>query len=296
MSSYNGRRVPNFSQFLDDLNTIPSPYDQALQQQDDSFNIDAELALFTNTEFLDFDSHGDMSIPLTYEPLEEERSQLQNVVEAKNVGTDYLDLLTTDLPNVSDFPSSEFTDITPPSMQITLTFPQVHDTSSNGVSEPTPITPQVPSTPVPAADANPAAAATPTTPAGSKRKQPSHSDGPKSLDEAARIAAEEDKRRRNTAASARFRIKKKQREQALERTVKEAAEKNAVLEARVSQLELENLWLKNLVTEKNSGDSSNDSEKKEKDIADMFKKFLATQNTGSLPTFSDSKSGAGVRI
>jgi hypothetical protein len=96
MSSYNGRRVPNFSQFLDDLNTIPSPYDQALQQQDDSFNIDAELALFTNAEFLDFDSHGDMSIPLTYEPLEEERSQLQNVVEAKSAGTDYLDLLTSE--------------------------------------------------------------------------------------------------------------------------------------------------------------------------------------------------------
>ncbi|MBO1764826.1 bZIP transcription factor, partial [Escherichia coli] len=34
---------------------------------------------------------------------------------------------------------------------------------------------------------------------------------PQSLDENARIAAEEDKRRRNTAASARFRIKKKQR-------------------------------------------------------------------------------------
>jgi hypothetical protein len=103
MSSYNGRRVPNFSQFLEDLNTIPSPYDQAiqdqaLQQQDDSFNIDAELALFTNAEFLDFD---DMSIPLTYEPLEEEASQ--NVVEAKNANTeaDYLDLLTSE----SDTPS-----------------------------------------------------------------------------------------------------------------------------------------------------------------------------------------------
>ena len=105
MSSYNGRRVPNFSQFLEDLNTIPSPYDQAiqdqaLQQQDDSFNIDAELALFTNAEFLDFD---DMSIPLTYEPLEEEASQLQNVVEAKNANAeaDYLDLLTSE----SDTPS-----------------------------------------------------------------------------------------------------------------------------------------------------------------------------------------------
>lgn len=71
-----------------------------------------------------------------------------------------------------------------------------------------------------------------------------------SLEEQSRLAAEEDKRRRNTAASARFRIKKKQREQALERTVREATEMNATLEARVAQLEMENRWLRNLLTEK----------------------------------------------
>ncbi|KAF7716834.1 Regulatory protein cys-3 [Penicillium ucsense] len=65
-----------------------------------------------------------------------------------------------------------------------------------------------------------------------------------------RVAAEEDRRRRNTAASARFRMKKKQREQVLERTVRETTEKNASLEARVAQLEMENRWLKNLLTEK----------------------------------------------
>ncbi|KAF9884811.1 hypothetical protein FE257_001227 [Aspergillus nanangensis] len=63
-------------------------------------------------------------------------------------------------------------------------------------------------------------------------------------------ATEEDRRRRNTAASARFRMKKKQREQTLERTVRETTEKNASLEARVAQLEMENRWLKNLLTEK----------------------------------------------
>ena len=31
MAGYNGRRAPNFSQYLDDLNAIPSPYDQAVQ-------------------------------------------------------------------------------------------------------------------------------------------------------------------------------------------------------------------------------------------------------------------------
>jgi hypothetical protein len=71
-----------------------------------------------------------------------------------------------------------------------------------------------------------------------------------SQEEHVRLAAEEDRRRRNTAASARFRMKKKQREQTLERTVRETTEKNATLEARVAQLEMENRWLKNLLTEK----------------------------------------------
>ncbi|KAL5360948.1 hypothetical protein BJX96DRAFT_151118 [Aspergillus floccosus] len=75
-------------------------------------------------------------------------------------------------------------------------------------------------------------------------------------EEHGRRAAEEDRRRRNTAASARFRMKKKQREQALERTVRETTEKNASLEARVAQLEMENRWLKNLLTEKHEAAST----------------------------------------
>lgn len=71
------------------------------------------------------------------------------------------------------------------------------------------------------------------------------------LEESSRLAAEEDKRRRNTAASARFRVKKKQREQALEKTAKDMTEKVNALEAKVSQLEMENKWLKGLITEKN---------------------------------------------
>jgi len=75
-----------------------------------------------------------------------------------------------------------------------------------------------------------------------------------SFEEKSRVAAEEDKRRRNTAASARFRVKKKQREQALEKSAKEMAEKVGFLETRIQQLETENKWLKNLLTEKNGGD------------------------------------------
>jgi uncharacterized phage infection (PIP) family protein YhgE len=73
------------------------------------------------------------------------------------------------------------------------------------------------------------------------------------FEDSSRVAAEEDKRRRNTAASARFRIKKKQREQALEKSAKEMNEKVSALENKVAQLETENKWLKNLLVEKNEG-------------------------------------------
>lgn len=66
MAGYNGRRAPNFAQYLDDLNQIPSPYDQALQQQQrqqNTFNVDEELAIFTNAEFFDFDNFGSLSLP-----------------------------------------------------------------------------------------------------------------------------------------------------------------------------------------------------------------------------------------
>lgn len=69
-----------------------------------------------------------------------------------------------------------------------------------------------------------------------------------------RLAAEEDKRRRNTAASARFRVKKKQREQALERQAKDLADKTKALEDKVVKLETENEWLRGLVVERDGRD------------------------------------------
>lgn len=90
------------------------------------------------------------------------------------------------------------------------------------------------------------------------------------FEDASRMAAEEDKRRRNTAASARFRIKKKQREQALEKSAKEMTDKVTSLENKVSQLETENKWLKNLLVEKNEGNE---------DISALWKEF--TKQAGS---------------
>ncbi|KAF8499662.1 hypothetical protein F5888DRAFT_96956 [Russula emetica] len=59
--------------------------------------------------------------------------------------------------------------------------------------------------------------------------------------------AAEDKRRRNTAASARFRLKKKEREAALEKTSKELEIRVTELERECEGLRRENGWLKGLV-------------------------------------------------
>ncbi len=92
--------------------------------------------------------------------------------------------------------------------------------------------------------------------------------------ERARLEAEEDKRRRNTAASARFRVKKKQREQALDKTAKEMTDKAAKLEKKVAELEMENKWLKGLITERSPGGES---------IGDMWEEFKSKR--------ADKKSG-----
>ena len=59
-----------------------------------------------------------------------------------------------------------------------------------------------------------------------------------------------DRRRRNTLASARFRIKKKQREQEMERVISELRVKVAELGDRVVELERENGVLRGLVLDK----------------------------------------------
>jgi hypothetical protein len=55
------------------------------------------------------------------------------------------------------------------------------------------------------------------------------------------------KRDASTAASARFRQKKKQRERSLERNVKEKQQKIEIMEGRIKELEGENGFLKELV-------------------------------------------------
>lgn len=71
------------------------------------------------------------------------------------------------------------------------------------------------------------------------------SDASDNADEVAAIA--EDKRRRNTSASARFRIKKKQKTLNLERTVTDLTGRTEELEREASELRRENSWLKEIV-------------------------------------------------
>jgi hypothetical protein len=104
--------------------------------------------------------------------------------------------------------------------------------------------------------------------AASKRKYAELADSGIPPTERARVEADEDKRRRNTAASARFRVKKKQREQALEKSSKEMTDKASRLEKKVQELELENRWLKGLITEKAAGGVEN--------LGDLYSKFLAS--------------------
>jgi hypothetical protein len=103
-----------------------------------------------------------------------------------------------------------------------------------------------------------------------------------SFEDSSRHAADEDKRRRNTAASARFRVKKKQREQALEKSAKEMVDKVTSLESKVSQLETENKWLKNLLVEKNEGNEN---------ITTMWKEFTkhATEKRKSATSKASGK-------
>lgn len=270
MSGYNGRRGPNVSQYVANLNTIPSAQDTASRNQD-PLEIENDLALFTNTEFFDFDlgEVPDLTQPVEYDPAIEERARRQNAsaynrrlnsdnTNTNNNSSKSVDFINGDFqfPEFSSFPNT----VADPSMS------NLQSTQINGYHIPTysppgstsPISPQF------------------DKPAGEKRKLDAITDpnSVQAIDEPSRIAAEEDKRRRNTAASARFRVKKKQREQALEKTAKDMTEKVSVLESKITQLEMENKWLKSLITEKNESSA---------DIAAMYKKF-AKENSEARST------------
>ncbi|KAI6779799.1 Regulatory protein cys-like protein [Emericellopsis cladophorae] len=265
MANYHGRKAPNVSQYIRDLNAI-SPQDNS--PRDEGFNLDDELFTFTNTQFFDLDSGQNTdfqappakSDPAATPAAEDPASVMGDIsnMDFMNGEFNFGDFNAYQAPAMGAFPPAESThSFQPVQPSHGPAFPgQVHPAQPSQFQQPTPVR------------------------AGDKRKSseitstastPGH---PANLEEASRVAAEEDKRRRNTAASARFRIKKKQREQALEKSAKEMNEKVAGLESRVSQLETENKWLKNLLVEKNEGSE---------DITALWKEFTKHASRRSQP-------------
>lgn len=245
MDAYKGRKAPNVSHYLANLNALPSAHDVATQQQDD---FEDELAQFTNTEFLDFDAGDFLEQPMPeYDPSLEEKARRENAAANNKIGAKGMDFVT------GDFPFAGIEPFIPTSPQSAVTAPIQSQYPSNGLQ---PAIYPTSTSPISFEQAfNPAAypaqrhhlSPTPTE-SPSAHNNPSEPETP-----AARLAAEEDKRRRNTAASARFRVKKKQREQALEQTAKDLENKTLQLEQRIGRLETENEWLRGLVVEKNGG-------------------------------------------
>jgi len=239
MASYQERAGPNVSQYLNNLNSVPAPFEQdfALEEFAD------DLAMFTNTNFTDYD------IPTLPDEFIAGAESLHSYAASPG-------------------------EIAPPAPA------QYHP------NYPTPIQPAPPASGLASNNyTSPMLTSSSSAqPTSSRRKAESSASPGMNTDENSRLAAEEDKRRRNTAASARFRVKKKQREQTLERSVKEVSDKNSQLEARVTQLEMENTWLKNLITEKNGKQSK-------EEIAAAYQKFRKESEERELQEMKQDSAG-----
>lgn len=261
MSSYRGRHGPNFSQYLSDLNML-SPQDKPVPEDNDFSN---DLAMYTNTDFTNLDMPGSLAEDdafnwdLSTDGQNQDNVKYEELLGAPDAGTDF-----------GNFGAIE-TAAVPPQP----TFYPSYNT---------------PIQPAPATGFPPAEQISPNAAPRENRRSRAgtvQSVDQLSVEEKSRVAAEEDKRRRNTAASARFRVKKKQREQALERTLKEAQDKSSKLEAKVSQLETENRWLKNLITEKNGLSSKEEiaaayeRHRKESEERELNKEAGRTQGVGT---------------
>ena len=78
MSGFGGRRAPNVSQYIANLNAL-SPVSDVKSQGQEDFGLENDLAMFTNTQFFDFDL-GEMvdAAPVPYDPAKEERARRDN--------------------------------------------------------------------------------------------------------------------------------------------------------------------------------------------------------------------------
>ncbi|KAG8622804.1 hypothetical protein KVT40_009315 [Elsinoe batatas] len=241
MASYHNRRGPNVSSYIAGLNSITPE----MNQQDDFGNFDSgiDLDAFTNADFFDFDLGApvsEMQNGMRYGSGQQPSSPAHSLA---NEQTGFVNQPQFFQGQFSQFPQN-------PTLPGRTSLPP---SPPNGLPFAGQLQQSQPTVPSPAHFATALDVQQRAPQTGEKRKAgvTGTIPNPVELEEQARYVAEEDKRRRNTAASARFRVKKKQREQALEKTAKEMTEKVQILEARIGQLEMENQWLKGLITEKN---------------------------------------------
>lgn len=234
--------MPPSTHYLNFLN-LNQAEERAHQTDYTNEDIAKELELFTNTNFLDtepffdqpfdaaaFDSHliaaqQQQSIPVVYDAQKTRQPSVSTVPRNQRPQFQQLQHLPSQLSTPTTSESGTFSEQYPP----TTTYQPSPASAKRSLEE-----------------AGLDYAASPAfTDDGSDEKR-----GGKSLDE-------EDKRRRNTAASARFRIKKKQREQALLESTKQMTDRNSALESRVKELEMENKWLRSLLKPVNAEQSKN---------------------------------------
>ncbi|TQS37355.1 hypothetical protein Golomagni_02174 [Golovinomyces magnicellulatus] len=207
-------RSPDILDYIANLNTVPSETD-AGSSTIDHFDLEKNLAMFSNTQFYDFDLGHD--------------AYLQP--------TNFKNTSASDIPLHTDFSFTKFVNFPTVLDQQDIAHEGVNCAPANTLSAPY--------------NSNTSSSCLDTFGAQHQTSSISSPTSSTEISEISRQAAEEDKRRRNTAASARFRIKKKQREQALERSAKEMSDKVAKFEDRIRMLETENKWLKDLITAKN---------------------------------------------
>lgn len=243
MSSYQGRTGPNFSEYLNNLNTVSPPYDPA-HFTEDLVDFGNDLSMFTNTDFTQID---DVNLNFGDLPLDTKANLYEEFIPTS---------VPPQVSNPTQIKSPVYSNYNTPIQPAPVAnFPQVQ----------------------PAQHGNQAP----------QRKKAESASPVMSAEERSRLAAEEDKRRRNTAASARFRVKKKQREQSLEKTVKEVQDKNAKLEAKLNQLEMENKWLKEIITEKHGLQSK-------EEMAAAYSKFRKESEERDLTDSSEHTTGVGT--
>ncbi|KAF2625363.1 hypothetical protein BU25DRAFT_346348 [Macroventuria anomochaeta] len=247
MSGYKGPRGPNVSQYIANLNQLSPLSDNPAEPQP----VTEDFSAFLNTDFFDINGgiNVDLNSPIDFgvdfdikpsTPSTAEHTPRNSISAASSKPN-------MDFNLNGDFQFTDFSNFNTAPI-IDTSMPSLSQPQHNNYPLPTTYAPQPNAiSPINYDDS-----------ASKKRKAEDMSVGTpiQHLDEHARVAAEEDKRRRNTAASARFRVKKKQREQALEKTAKDMSDRVQQLEARIGQLETENAWLKGLITEKSNGNSS----------------------------------------